>query len=580
MDQPEKRHFTISGPSSPFSSYMLPALPRLQGALELVEDDRYFLVHAPRLSGKTTCLIALEREINSRGDRYALLFPLGTMGLVTDLTRADDGFVERLNVSLHSSEVPALKDQAFRYKRELARRRSGRLREQLRLVSADLDKRLVVLFDEAEWLEDHILHFLLKELVSGHADRLRHGWTAFPSSIAVSGQRDIRDRVMRLVPAGSHADPASAPFCAASESLTVPHFSRSDISALYAQHTEATGRRFSADAVERAWRWSEGQPRLVNLLAYGVVGKPSGAPSAGEISGDILNAAAMELISNAGTLVHFLKGRLVREPGLRLAAESFMAGRPYAGAGVTRDDLVRCVDLGLMKEGDGGLYGCRPANPVCSELLLRALTEDLEFHVPAEYSYRRMDGGNLDLSGLLYRFGRFWRLSFKGMRDYYIRQFEIIEIYREASRRAGAPPPLKVNDPGTAGNAAWPRPEGAEGPFSRHLDEVLSHLVLYAFLRKALNGAAEVWKMAPLGGLRADILVTRAGKRYPIELTFNGAAGLEDGVGKLNARMLGCGSPEGWLVDFVSFHGKAADWLPGAPPDIPQEGGVIHAFRI
>ena len=63
---------------------MLPALDRLPGIRGLVESRQYFVIHAPRQSGKTTALQALVDEINAAGERYALYSTLETLQNAAD----------------------------------------------------------------------------------------------------------------------------------------------------------------------------------------------------------------------------------------------------------------------------------------------------------------------------------------------------------------------------------------------------------------------------------------------------------------------------------------------------------------
>jgi predicted AAA+ superfamily ATPase len=51
---------------------MLPAIPRLPEVDDMIDGGYYFVLHAPRQSGKTTCLKALVDNINSKGEYYAL----------------------------------------------------------------------------------------------------------------------------------------------------------------------------------------------------------------------------------------------------------------------------------------------------------------------------------------------------------------------------------------------------------------------------------------------------------------------------------------------------------------------------
>jgi predicted AAA+ superfamily ATPase len=53
---------------------MIPAVSRLPEVPDLVEQEGYFVVHAPRQTGKTTTLTALADELTAKGGYAALLF--------------------------------------------------------------------------------------------------------------------------------------------------------------------------------------------------------------------------------------------------------------------------------------------------------------------------------------------------------------------------------------------------------------------------------------------------------------------------------------------------------------------------
>ena len=54
-----RRRFNTTGPCEPDRHYMIPAERRLPEAEGLVEQMGYFVVHAPRQTGKTTALRGL-----------------------------------------------------------------------------------------------------------------------------------------------------------------------------------------------------------------------------------------------------------------------------------------------------------------------------------------------------------------------------------------------------------------------------------------------------------------------------------------------------------------------------------------
>ena len=67
-----EKYFNIAGPCFPSEHYMLPALDRMPEIHRLVAQRQYFVIHAPRQTGKTTAVKALAREINAKGEKVAL----------------------------------------------------------------------------------------------------------------------------------------------------------------------------------------------------------------------------------------------------------------------------------------------------------------------------------------------------------------------------------------------------------------------------------------------------------------------------------------------------------------------------
>ncbi len=63
------RWFNTAGSCKPELHYILPALRRLPDVRRLVDQQGYFVLHAPRQAGKTTALLTLARELTREG-RY------------------------------------------------------------------------------------------------------------------------------------------------------------------------------------------------------------------------------------------------------------------------------------------------------------------------------------------------------------------------------------------------------------------------------------------------------------------------------------------------------------------------------
>ncbi|NJL28836.1 MAG: hypothetical protein HC897_13565, partial [Thermoanaerobaculia bacterium] len=66
------KFFNTAGPCRPEWHYMLPPERRLPGVRGLIDQRHFFVIHAPRQSGKTTCFETLADRLTAEG-RYAAL---------------------------------------------------------------------------------------------------------------------------------------------------------------------------------------------------------------------------------------------------------------------------------------------------------------------------------------------------------------------------------------------------------------------------------------------------------------------------------------------------------------------------
>jgi hypothetical protein len=64
-----ERTFNTTGPTEPEDHYCIDPLTRLDfgEVRNLVEAKKYFVLHAPRQTGKTTTLLAMMRAFNVEG---------------------------------------------------------------------------------------------------------------------------------------------------------------------------------------------------------------------------------------------------------------------------------------------------------------------------------------------------------------------------------------------------------------------------------------------------------------------------------------------------------------------------------
>jgi predicted AAA+ superfamily ATPase len=68
------KKFNTAGPSMAEDHFMIDPLVRIdiEDIESLITDKRYFVLHAPRQTGKTTCLLALMQHLNAQTTYRAL----------------------------------------------------------------------------------------------------------------------------------------------------------------------------------------------------------------------------------------------------------------------------------------------------------------------------------------------------------------------------------------------------------------------------------------------------------------------------------------------------------------------------
>jgi hypothetical protein len=404
------RFFNIAGSCNPSKHYMLPALLRLPDVNDMIKGEYYFVLHAPRQSGKTTCLIDITERINSEGRYYAINCSLASLQNIEETDLAMSTVIDQIDTALRGSGIAKLKNLAFSFNKEpYMNSPTSKVRSMLNDICLLLDRELVVFFDEADCLHENPLITFLTQIRDGYLYRYNSMETVFPRSMALVGMRNIRDYRHRVRPDDQSALLAS-PFNVITQSFSLANFSKEEIKSLYGQHTADTGQIFAVDAVERAWYWTEGQPWLVNALARNIIVDQFKDDYSRNVTANEIEIAVHDLILQ--NLAHFdsIANRL-REPRVRRVIESVIVGAKSFPKGVSSDDAGYVVDLGYIKHDSATKQSYRPANPIYNEVLARILSRNIQESLPEDLSNKWMDGTSIDMKGLLEAFQLYWRLN-------------------------------------------------------------------------------------------------------------------------------------------------------------------------
>jgi len=493
--------FNTAGPCVPGEHYMLPPERRLERVLELVDERRFFTLNAGRQVGKTTCARWMVKHYNA-GDRFRALWidiqdarelpdPAAAFELVLDdLDRA----VAR---DLPELAVPRGSARALEPARSCIRR-------YLHDLAARSPLPLVMLFDEADGLVGAAMVSFLTQLRQGYIDRDE---LAFPSSVVLVGQRQVRDYALReedrqaVIWLGT-----TSPFNITAEAASLGPFTEAEVGELLDQHTGVTGQRFAPEAVARVHELGQGHPWLTNALADQVVRRDVKDRGV-EITAAPIEAAKETIILERRSHIDSLIARLREDRVRRILAPMLVGDR--ATDDVVDDDFAYVLGLGLIR-AHAGRYEI--ANPIYREVMPRALTHSQQLQIANEPAWYVRADGSLDLPKLMADWQVFWRedghLAAAGFG------------YREA------------------------------GP----------HLMLMAFLQRVVNGGGRIVREYGLGRGALDLLIEWRGQRHAIEVklrrdTTTEQRALDQVAGYLDR----LGLEEGWLVMFDMRQGGGWD---------------------
>lgn len=387
-----KRHFNVAGPCRPEMHYMIPAAERLPDAPGIIAQLGYFVVHAPRQTGKTTTLRALAEELTADGRYAALHFSCEAAEVAGD----DYGAAENILLSILARQASALPAE-LRPPPWSTAPAGERIGAALTAWARACPRPLVLIFDEIDALRGQSLITVLRQLRAGYTNRPLE----FPASVILCGLRDVRD-----YKAASGGDPGrlgtSSPFNVKLASMRLGNFLPEEVASLYAQHTADTGQVFTPESIERAVEVTGGQPWLVNALAREIVAKVPVRP--GEpITAAHVDEAKERLILARATHLDSLAHKLM-EPRVRRVIAALLTGAdilfdPYD------DDLAYVRDLGLIATTNP----VRVANPIYKEVIARVLSTMAEVQVVDEPRAFRLPDGRVAFKRMMRAFGRFWR---------------------------------------------------------------------------------------------------------------------------------------------------------------------------
>ncbi|MFI5342936.1 MAG: AAA-like domain-containing protein [Chlamydiales bacterium] len=453
------KKFCIAGPIDPERHYFIAHRLKCDQISSLIDDQEYFVLHAPRQSGKTTAIDELVHSLNREG-RYAALY-INIEAAQAARDHIKDALITIINIIAReiNRQLPQYQEEVVRL-REMAAIEPvslDLLTSALAFLAETFKKPLALFIDEIDALIGDSLLSVLRQIRAGFKDRP----AGFPQSICLIGLRDVRDYRVWSKEQGIYVS-TSSPFNIKAESLTIANFTKSQVQELYNQHTEATGQVFTENALEHAYYLTQGQPWLVNALAYQACFRDVLNRSI-PINKETIERSKKQLILRRDTHIDSLIDKLTEERIVPIIDAIISSESPFEA--FKADDVQYLRDLGLIASDSFAI-----ANPIYKEIIPRELTQTTQERIRTEeISYKNSDG-TLNFSTLMKEFTQFYREnSGPWLHDF---------TYKES------------------------------GP----------HLLLMAYLQRVINGGGDVRREYAVDRKRIDLLVLWKDQRIVIEI--------------------------------------------------------------
>ncbi len=502
---------------------MLPAEQRLSDARRLIDLKRYFVLHAPRQTGKTTTVAALVASLTAEGRYTALLVSCEEAQAVgEDINR---GIAVILNqIEKEAADLPQpLKPPSAATVADVDG--VSRLGNYLTNWAERSPRPLVLFLDEIDSIIGKTLISVLRQLRVGY----RHRPARFPQTVALVGMRDVRDYKI----AQGEVLHTASPYNIKDRSFLLPNFTAEEVTTLLEQHTGDTGQIMTDEVKAGIWELTRGQPWLVNALAQQLVDvEVPGRTTA--ITADHLDAAAESLIERRETHLDSLIDRL-SEPRVEQIIAPILAGELVLGDRL-RDDVAYVLDLGLVDRSSGHL---EIANPIYHDVIPRALATATQYSIPHRTEWYLTADGRLDMPGLYEGFLDFWHQHGEAMMA--------SQPYREAAFQ----------------------------------------LVVMSFLQRITNGGGHIHREYAMGRGRMDLVIhwpfSGGEQRQVLELKVwrdRQADPLAKGLSQLSAYLDTLGLDHGALLIFDRRSNAPALTERSEMGDVEHQGRRITVMRL
>jgi len=452
-----EKFFNTAGPTKVDIHYNISSLNRVDWdeLNMLINGQKYFILHAPRQTGKTSALLEIMDKINKDGKYICVYANIEAAQALRGNTLESIPTV--CGAIASAIDTYLNDDRVYKWYRE--NRDNIAVGEQLTTLLkywTKINTKPTILFlDEIDALVGDTLISVLRQIRAGYAQRP----FAFPHSMILCGIRDVRD--YRIHTSDHEIITGGSAFNIKAVSIRMNNFTFDECKELFLQHTTHTGQIFSEDIYPHLWSDTKGQPWLVNALGYELTWNIRELRDRKKlITLEHYTQARENIIYSRATHLDQLVDKL-QEPRVKNVISAMLSGEELES--FNPRDIEYLIDLGLIQREIGGKISI--SNDIYKETIPRELTWGTQSTISnQEQIWYIKDDNSIDMIKLLKAFQQFFRENANS----WIEKFD----YKES------------------------------GP----------QLLLQAFLQRIINGGGRINREYGLGRKRTDIYI-----QWPLE---------------------------------------------------------------
>jgi hypothetical protein len=359
------KKFNITGTVNAKNHYYISSRFDTNKIVELIDDMKCFVIHAPHRSGKTTAILEFVKELNAEGTYKAVYVNISLV------LKARGDVAKGLSYILQSFKEALLKEKirdtaSIEYIEKLLTEDGSEfisLKTFLQHWAMNSKKPIALFIDEMDLLKGDVLISVLRQLRTGHSNRPK----AFPQALCLISMRDVKDRDSDH-PKEYEMSPATRGFFnIKSDVIRLEDFSKRDVQSLYGQHTLETGQAFADEAIEYAFEQTQGQPWLVNALAYECCFEMVKDGSK-IITKNVMKQARKNLFLQENAHFYYLIEQ-IQKPFVKEILECFVLKKRQC-LHIATDDLFFVQDTGLLTKRERDIV---VSNPIYRDIILSEL---------------------------------------------------------------------------------------------------------------------------------------------------------------------------------------------------------------